>query len=106
MSKYHRAFQGFVKVFTGAAKKGDKNNPTTIIGVSPSKRGKDFKKQKDKIIKTVDKYSKGVSKDTKLKMRSGTSKTLGKISDILSGKKTLKRNEESKKMFKKAEGKK
>ena len=35
MSKYHNAFQGFVKVFTGAAKPGVKGNPTTIIGVAP-----------------------------------------------------------------------
>ena len=52
-----------------------------------SKRNKTFGEQKEKISKTVDKYAKGVNEETKLKMRSGTSKTLGKISKILKGEK-------------------
>ncbi len=59
----------------------------TIKSVPPSKRNKTFGEQKEKITKTVDKYAKGVDKETKLKMRSGTSKTLGKISKILKGEK-------------------
>ena len=59
MSKYHNAFQGFVKAFTAAAKPGVKGNPTTIIGVAPSKNIKKFTDQKEKIIK--DKYSKKVN---------------------------------------------
>jgi len=35
MSRYHKVFQGFVKAFTGAAKRGEKGSPTTIIGVKP-----------------------------------------------------------------------
>jgi hypothetical protein len=31
MSKYHNAFQGFVKVFTGAKQPGVKGSSTTII---------------------------------------------------------------------------
>jgi hypothetical protein len=59
----------------------------TIKSVPPSKRNKTFGEQKEKITKTVDKYAKGVDKETKLKMKSGTSKTLGKISKILKGEK-------------------
>ena len=36
MSKYHNAFQGFVKAFTAAAKPGVKGGTTTIIGVKPN----------------------------------------------------------------------
>ena len=48
MSKYHNAFQGFVKAFTAAAKPGVKGNPTTIIGVAPSKKYKKISKTKRK----------------------------------------------------------
>ena len=86
MSKYHNAFQGFVKVFTAAAKPGVKGNPTTIIGVAPSKNIKKFQKQKEKIINTVDKYSKKVdTPEAKMKMKEGTSKTLSNISKIYKG---------------------
>ena len=88
MSKYHKAFQGFVKVFTGAAKPGVKGNPTTIVGVAPSKNIKKFQEQKEKIIKTTDAYKKKVNDpEVKKKMNETTSKTLGKISQILKGKK-------------------
>ena len=60
-NKYHSAFQGFVKAFTGAAKAGEKGNPTTIIGVAPSKNIKKFTEQKEKIIKTTDAYKKKVN---------------------------------------------
>ena len=92
MSKYHNAFQGFVKAFTAAAKPGVKGNPTTIIGVAPSKNIKKFQKQKEKIIKMTDKYKSAVNDpEVKKKMSSGTSKTLGKISQILKGKKVEKK---------------
>ena len=88
MSKYHNTFQGFVKLFTGAAKPGVKGNPTTIIGVAPSKNIKKFQEQKEKIIKTTDTYKKKVNDpEVKKKMNEGTSKTLGKISKILKGEK-------------------
>ena len=80
----------YFKVFSTIAKKlkGNKSKvPSTIKSVPPSKRNKTFGEQKEKISKTVDKYSKGVNEETKLKMRSGTSKTLGKISKILRGEK-------------------
>jgi len=86
MSKYHNAFQGFVKVFTGAAKRGEKGNPTTIIGVAPSKNIKKFTDQKEKIIKMTDSYKKIVNDpEVKKKMNETTSKTLSNISKIYKG---------------------
>ena len=49
MSKYHNAFQGFVKLFTGAAKPGVKGNPTTIIGVKPNVPKTKTEKAKSKL---------------------------------------------------------
>ena len=91
MSKYHNAFQGFVKVFTGAKQPGVKGSSTTIIGVAPSKNIKKFQEQKEKIIKTTDAYKKKVNDpEIKKKMNETTSKTLGNISQILKGKKVKK----------------
>ena len=92
MSKYHKAFQGFVKVFTGAKQPGVKGSATTIIGVAPSKNIKKFQKQKEKILKTTDKYKSAVNDpEVKKKMNETTSKTIGKISQILKGKKVEKK---------------
>jgi len=86
MSKYHNAFQGFVKAFTAAAKPGVKGNPTTIIGVAPSKNIKKFTDQKEKIIKMTDSYKKIVNDpEVKKKMNETTSKTLSNISKIYKG---------------------
>ena len=102
MSKYHNTFHGFVKVFTGAAKAGEKSNPTTIVGIAPSKNIKKFTDQKEKIIKTVDKYSKKVdTPEAKMKMKEGTSKTLSNISKIYKGEPITKK---VKKVEKKAMG--
>jgi len=102
MSKYHNAFQGFVKVFTGAAKPGVKGNPTTIIGVAPSKNIKKFTDQKEKIIKMTDKYKSAVKDpEVKKKMNEGTSETLSKISKIYKGEPITKK---VKKVEKKAMG--
>ena len=91
MSKYHNAFQGFVKAFTGAAKRGEKGNPTTIIGIAPSKNIKKFQKQKEKIINMTDSYKKKVNDpEVKKKMNEGTSKTLSNISKIYKGEKVKK----------------
>ena len=102
MSKYHNAFQGFVKVFTAAAKPGVKGNPTTIIGVAPSKNIKKFQEQKEKIIKMTDEYKKKVnSPEAKKSMSEGTSETLSKISKIYKGEPITKK---VKKVEKKAMG--
>ena len=102
MSKYHNAFQGFVKAFTAAAKPGVKGNPTTIIGVAPSKNIKKFQEQKEKILKTTDKYKSAVNDpEVKKKMSSGVSKTLSNISKIYKGEPITKK---VKKVEKKAMG--
>lgn len=102
MSKYHNAFQGFVKAFTGAAKPGVKGNPTTIIGIAPSKNIKKFTEQKEKILKTTDKYKSAVNDpEVKKKMSSGVSKTLSNISKIYKGEPITKK---VKKVEKKAKG--
>ena len=81
------ALRGIGKVLGKFAKKQKTTGDGAIKSVSPSKRNKDFAEQKDKISKTVGKFSKGVNEETKIKMRGGTSKTLGKISKILKGEK-------------------
>jgi len=102
MSKYHKAFQGFVKVFTGAKQPGVKGSSTTIVGVAPSKNIKKFQKQKEKIIKMTDKYKSAVNDpEVKKKMSSGTSETLSKISKIYKGEPITKK---VKKVEKKAKG--
>ena len=102
MSKYHNAFQGFVKAFTGAAKPGVKGNPTTIIGIAPSKNIKKFTDQKEKILKTTDEYKKKVNDpEAKKKMNEGTSQTLSNISKIYKGEPITKK---VKKVEKKAMG--
>ena len=86
MSKYHNAFQGFVKLFTGAKQPGVKGSSTTIIGVAPSKNIKKFTEQKEKILKTTDAYKKKVKDpEVKKKMSEGVSKTLSNISKIYKG---------------------
>ena len=102
MSKYHNAFQGFVKAFTAAAKPGVKGNPTTIIGIAPSKNIKKFQEQKEKILKTTDEYKKKVNDpEAKKKMNEGTSQTLSNISKIYKGEPITKK---VKKVEKKAMG--
>jgi hypothetical protein len=115
MSKYHKAFQGFVKVFTGAKQPGVKGSSTTIIGTKPNVGNLKFNKDTiDKLTKTTDAYvTKAGSVDPGLKkaLRDSGSKSLQKTDNILRKKKAdariiEKRNEESKKMFKKVESKK
>ena len=102
MSKYHNAFQGFVKVFTGAKQPGVKGSSTTIVGVAPSKNIKKFTEQKEKILKTTDKYKSAVNDpEVKKKMSSGVSKTLSNISKIYKGEPITKK---VKKVEKKAMG--
>ena len=87
MSKYHKAFQGFVKVFTGAAKRGEKSNPTTIIGTKPNVGNlKKNQETLNKLKKTTDAYvTKAGSVDPSLKeaLRKAGSKSLQKTDKIL-----------------------
>jgi len=91
-NKYYR---GFEKLFKFAKKPGENigRNINTIVGVPPSKNIKKFQEQKEKIIKTTDEYKKKVNDpEVKKKMNETTSKTLGKISNILKGEKVKKAN--------------
>ena len=65
-----------------AFKKKD-STPGVIDKVSISKNLKEFQKHKEDIIKSTDKYSKGLTEEGKINVRKGTSKVLGKISNIL-----------------------
>ena len=87
MSKYHKAFQGFVKVFTGAKQPGVKGSSTTIIGTKPNVGN--LKKNQDtlnKLKKITDTYvTKAGSVDPGLKkaLRDSGSKSLKKTDKIL-----------------------
>ena len=84
-------------VITGGSKKSE-----TISSVPISKNIKKFTDQKEKIINTVDKYSKKVdTPEAKMKMKEGTSKTLSNISKIYKGEPITKK---VKKVEKKAMG--
>ena len=88
MSKYHNAFQGFVKLFTGAKQPGVKGSSTTIIGTKPNVGN--LKKNQEtinKFKKTTDKYvtaakEKGF-KDLAKGLRKSGSKSLQKTDKIL-----------------------
>ena len=87
-NKYHSAFQGFVKVFTGAKQPGVKGSSTTIIGTKPNVGN--LKKNQEtinKFKKTTDKYvtaakEKGF-KDLAKDLRKSGSKSLQKTDKIL-----------------------
>ena len=82
MNKYHRAFQGFVKAFTAAAKPGVKGNPTTIVGVSPAKNLKKRFDTKQDINKSIDKQAENlVSNQKKSKIKKEAGEKVSKIFD-------------------------
>jgi len=87
MSKYHKAFQGFVKVFTGAKQPGVKGSSTTIIGTKPNVGNlKKNQETLNKLKKTTDAYvTKAGSVDPSLKeaLRKAGSKSLQKTEKIL-----------------------
>ena len=68
--------------FGRALKRKGKVSPT-ITSVKPSKNIKKFEKHKQDVAKSTDKYSKGLTQEGKINVRKGTSKVLGKISNIL-----------------------
>ena len=55
----------------------------TIKSVKPSKNIKKFEKHKQDVAKSTEKFTKGLTEEGKIKVRKGTSKVLGKISNIL-----------------------
>ena len=87
MSKYHKAFQGFVKVFTGAKQPGVKGSSTTIIGTKPNvgnlKKNQEtfnkLKKMTDKYVVEAGKVDPGLKKA----LRDTGSKSLQKTEKIL-----------------------
>ena len=86
-SKYHKAFQGFVKVFTGAKQPGVKGSSTTIIGTKPNvgnlkKNQETFNKLK-KITDTYVTKAGKVDPGLKKALRDSGSKSLQKTDKIL-----------------------
>ena len=87
MSRYHKAFQGFVKVFTGAKQPGVKGSSTTIIGTKPNvgnlKKNQEtfnkLKKMTDKYVVEAGKVDPGLKKA----LRDTGSKSLQKTEKIL-----------------------
>ena len=71
-----------IKGFGKALKDKNKVAPT-ITSIKPSKNIKKFEKHKQDVAKTTEKYVKGLTEEGKIKVRKGTSKVLGKISNIL-----------------------
>ena len=78
MSVVGAALRGFGR----ALKRKGKVSPT-IKSVKPSKNIKKFEKHKQDVAKSTEKYSKGLTEEGKINVRKGTSKVLGKISNIL-----------------------
>ena len=78
MSVVGAALRGFGR----ALKRKGKDSPT-ITSVKPSKNIKKFEKHKQDVAKSTEKYSKGLTEEGKINVRKGTSKVLGKISNIL-----------------------
>ena len=100
-NKYYR---GFEKLFKFGKSRGEDTGKSinTIVGVAPSKNIKKFQEQKEKILKTTDKYKSAVNDpEVKKKMSSGVSKTLSNISKIYKGEPITKK---VKKVEKKAMG--
>tara|TARA_R100000734_G_C3220586_1_gene32259 strand:+ start:37 stop:507 length:471 start_codon:yes stop_codon:yes gene_type:complete len=92
MSRYHKVFKGFQKLFTPSATKRT-DIPTTIIGVKPSKNLKKKRDVQDDIIKSREKVMTdyGVTKPetrTNIRKSSNQSKINKKISNILEKKAT------------------
>jgi len=55
----------------------------TITSVKPSKNIKEFTKHKEDVAKSTEKFGKGLTEEGKINVRKGTSRVLGKISNIL-----------------------
>ena len=77
------ALRGVGKVLSKFAKKQKTTGGGAIKSVPPSKNIKEFTKHKDDVLKSVNKHTKNLTEEGKIKVRKGTSKVLGKISNIL-----------------------
>ena len=87
MSKYHNAFQGFVKIFTGAKQPGVKGSSTTIIGTKPNvgnlKKNQETLNKLKKITDTYVTKAGKVDPGLKKALRDSGSKSLQKTEKIL-----------------------
>ena len=79
MGKFNSAKQFINQIFSGAQKTAGTGaiNTTNI-----SKNLKEFQKHKDDIIKTTDKYTKGLREEGKINVRKAVGPALGKVSKI------------------------
>ena len=77
-------YGGFGKKLFDLARGGGKSNvSTTITGVTPNVGTlKEFQKHKDEIIKSTDKYTKGLTDEGKIKVKGNVSSALSKLSKI------------------------
>ena len=83
MGKFNSAKQFINQIFSGAQKtRGTGAINTTNI----SKNLKEFTKHKEDIIKTTDKYTKGLREEGKINVRKSVGPALGKISKITQNK--------------------
>ena len=77
MGKFNSAKQFINQIFSGATKSTGAINKVNI-----SKNLKEFQKHKDEIIKSTDKYGKGLTDEGKIKIKQNVAPTLSKLSKI------------------------
>ena len=77
MGKFNSAKQFINQIFSGATKSTGAINKVNI-----SKNLKEFQKHKEDIIKSTDKYSKGLTDEGKIKVKTTVSPALSKLSKI------------------------
>ena len=76
-------FVGAAKFFSNLVKGTQKTTGTGAIDkVNISKNLKEFQKHKDEIIKSTDKYTKGLTDEGKIKVKGNVSSALSKLSKI------------------------
>ena len=68
------------KAFTGSAQKTTGTGAINTTNIS--KNLKEFQKHKEDIIKSTDKYAKGLTKEGKIKVKQNVAPTLSKLSKI------------------------
>ena len=80
VSKPWKLYNAAKKAFTGGAQKT--TGTGAINKVNISKNLKEFQKHKEDIIKTTDKYTKGLREEGKINVRKSVGPALGKVSKI------------------------
>ena len=80
VSKPWKLYNAAKKAFTGGAQKT--TGTGAINKVNISKNLKEFQKHKEDIIKSTDKYSKGLTDEGKIKIKQNVAPTLSKLSKI------------------------